>query len=409
MSQISSITIGGLAVALKDIEYAIQITHGRSNVTDSPNASTASLTFIGRETTMPSIGVAQTINVKAYGKDRFTGRITDLSVSHVQDGFARITLQAIGKVSRLGTKTVGFDTFPQENAHARALSIMQLSGEDYRIEGGYDMELNSFSANDENILQLLSGIADDIGAAVVDTPDGKILVQYYDSRGSNDYYEKWEDQGNAKWSQQTLRWVDRQAISPTAGIPLPLDGDSVIYEPIWRTNSASIINKVVLGYDGSAVYTVQDTASQTDYGLRTLSRDTELHDLASATLRAGQLLNRQSQPRWSMGSVELWMENVTDTVKRDKLLALTCGNRVVIDSLPRPSPYETWVGVVEGWGETYTGYQDGEGTHRLTLALSDPFASYAGITWNAVPITYKWNTINSTVIWANAITQQNLV
>jgi hypothetical protein len=409
MSQITSITIGGSSVALSQIEYAIQITHGRSSVTDSPNASTASLTFIGRDNVMPSIGVAQTLNIKAYSKDRFTGRITDLTVTHIEPGFARIQIQAIGKVSRLGTKTVGFDNFPQENAHGRALSIMQLSGEDYLVEGGYDMELNAFSANDENILQLLSAIADDVGAAVVDTPDGKILVQYYDSRGTNDYYEKWNDQGNAKWSQQTLRWVDRQAISPTAGIPLQLDGDSVIYEPIWRTNSASIINKVVLGYDGSHLYTVQDTASQTSFGLRTLSRDTELHDLASATLRAGQLLNRQSQPRWSMGSVEIWMENVTDTIKRDKLLALTCGNRVVIDSLPRPAPYETWVGVVEGWGETYTGYQNGEGTHRLTLALSDPFASYAGITWNAVPITYKWNTINSTVIWANAITQQNLV
>lgn len=409
MSQISSITIGGSSVPLSKIEYSIQITHGRSSVTDSPNASTANLTFIQRDTIMPTIGVAQTINIKAYGKDRFTGRITDLAVSHIENGFAQISIQAIGKVSRLGTKTVGFDTFPQENAHGRALSIMQLSGEDYRIEGGYDMELNAFAANDENILQLLSSMADDVGAAIVDTPDGKILVQYYDSRGSNDYYEKWEDQGNAKWSQQTLRWVDRQAISPTAGIPLPLDGETVIYEPIWRTNSASIINKVILGYDGSSVYTVQDTASQTDYGLRTLSRDTELHDLASATLRAGQLLNRQSQPRWSMGSVEIWMENVTDTIQRDKLLALTCGNRVLINDLPRPAPYETWVGVVEGWGETYTAYQNGEGTHRLTLALSDPFASYAGITWNAVPITYKWNTINTSVIWANAITQDNLV
>jgi len=190
---------------------------------------------------------------------------------------------------------------------------------------------------------------------------------------------------------------------------LQLDGDTVIFEPIWRTNSASIINRVDLGYDNGSVYTVQDTASQSDYGLRTFSRVTELHDLASATLRAGQLLNRQSQPRWSMGSVEIWMENVTDTAKRDDLLDLTCGNRVVIDELPRPAPYPTWVGVVEGWGETYTGYQDGEGTHRLTLALSDPFSSYAGITWNAVPITYKWNTINTSVIWANAITQDNLV
>ncbi len=410
MSQITSITIGATAVALKDIEYAIQVTHGRSSVTDAPNASTASLTFIGRDELMPSgVAVAQMLNIKAHGKDRFTGRITDLTVTHIEDGFARIQIQAIGKVSRLGTKTVGFDSYPQENAHGRALSIMQVSGEDYRVEGGYDIELNARTLNDENILQLLSEIADDCGAAIIDTPDGKILVQFYDSRGSNDYYEKWEDQGNSKWSQQTLRWVDRQAISPTAGTPLPLEADTVIYEPIWRTGSSAIINKVTLGYDGGNVYTVQDTGSQTDYGLRTLSRDTEIHDLASATLRAGQLLNRQSQPRWSMGQVEIVMDFVTDTIKRDKLLALTCGNRVVIDSLPKPSPYSTWVGVVEGWGETYTGYQNGEGTHRLTLALSDPFASYAGITWNAVPITYKWNTINTSVIWANAITQENLV
>lgn len=408
-TQITGITIGGVSVALGDVEYNVFVTHGRSNITDGASSSTAAITLIGKDDTMPSVAMAQMLNIKAHGVDRFTGRITDLNIEHIKNtNLSRFNIQAIGKVSRLGTKTIGGNDFPKENAHARALSIMQLSGEDYIVEGGYEIELKAKTANDQPILDIINQLASDVGAAVVDRPDGKILVQFYDARGANEYFEKWQDQGNQKWSEQTLRWIDKQAISPTAGIPVNLNANTVIYEPIWRINSGSIINRVNLGYDNGAVYTVEDTGSQADFGLRALGLNTEIHDLTSATLRAGQILNRQSQPRWAMGSVEVYMDRITDTTQRSKLMALTCGNRVQVNGLPKPAPYTNWVGVVEGWSESFVGNGNNGGTHRLVLALSDPFASYAGMTWNQL-LLQKWNTINTSVIWANAITPENLV
>lgn len=407
-TQITSITINGSSIALSDIEYAIYVTHGRSNVTDSATASTLSMTIFCRTSAMPTVAMAQMVNVQAHSKPRFLGRITDLEIIHLKDGYARFNIQAIGKVSRLGTKFIESTSFAKEVSHPRAEEILRQSGEDFLVEGGYETEVKAQTIEHENILGLLQKLADDAGAAIVDTPDGKILCQFYDSRGTSDYYEKWQDQGNRKWTNETERWIDKQRISPTAGIPLALAANTVIFEPIWRMGSGAIINKVILGYDNGSTYTTEDLTSQSTYGLRTLDLVTELYNLASATTRAGQILARQSYPRWAMGSVEILMDQVTDSTQRGKIMDLICGKRVYITGLPTPAPYTNWVGVVEGWSESYVGTGNGTSTHRITLALSDPFASYAGITWSALS-TQKWNTINTSVIWSNAITVDSLV
>lgn len=407
-SPITEIQINGSVVDLSKIEYSISNNHGRSSVTDAPTASTCSMALIVRDEAMPTVSVGNNLTFSAHGIKRFTGRITDLDIVHSKAGYARFNIQAVGKVARLGTKILPTTSFVKEFAHSRALEILQLSGEDYRVEGGYDIELKARDSDNSSILEIFRSMSDDVGAAVVDTPDGKILVQFYDSRGANQYFEKWQDQGSAKWNQQTLRWIDKQEISPTAGIPLVLDANSVIYEPRWSAQSGNIINRVILGYDGGSYYTAEDTASQAIYGLRTLALDTEIHDVAGATIRTGQLLNRSSQPRFQLGNAEILMDRVTNATKRDAILNLTCGNRVQISNLPKPAPFTNWVAVVEGWSEQFTGMGRDKGTHRISLALSDPFSSYAGMTWNTL-LLQQWNTINTSVIWANAITQQNLV
>jgi len=418
-SQITEITLKGAAVSLSQVEYAIAVSHGRSDVTDSATASNASLTFIGNGELLASAFVGDMLTITAYGVPRFTGRVTDVNLSHVYDGLGRLSIQAIGKVSRLGNKYIGAAPFPVETTRTRAESVFGYSGEDYIVEGGYTTTVNSLDVDNRSILDILQELADDAGAAIFDKPDGHVVFQSYDARGIKEYYERWVDQpASAKWKDEIERWEDKSRLSPTSGIPLALDANSILWEPEWTAQSGNIINKVTLTYDGggsgpgpgpggSHVYTVEDTDSQADYGLRTLAKETQLHDLASAQHRAGQILSQQSQPRWKLGGVELYMERVSEP-KLSQILGLTCGNRVVVQNLPYPAPAKDWVGVVEGWQETYTGIGNDTGTHRLTLALSDPLASYAGMVWDSLGIQ-KWNTINTSVIWADAITLQDLV
>lgn len=406
-TQITGITIAGVAVDFGSVEYAIQIKHGRERVTDSATASSASMVLFVQTETLPSANVADLLNIQAYGVDRFTGRITDVEIRHIKNGVARISLQAIGKVSRLGTKLVESYSTTTQVVSASANEILSLSGETYSIAGGYDVIYSGQTITNQYILDLLQKLADDTGAAIFDTPSGSISFQGYDSRIITDYYEKWQDQGSQTWAAQgSMRWMDKIAVSPSAEV-LTLNSNSVIFEPVWRISSDSIVNRVVLKYT-AGTYTIENTTSQSNYGLRTLSLDTAIDDASSAAARASSILSRQSDPRWQMGSVEIYMERITDLTQRSKLLALQCGKRVYISDLPEPAPYPGWIGIVEGWGETYTGYSDGQGTHRLTLAISDPLASYAGIAWSVLT-SEQWNTINSSVIWADAISTDALV
>jgi hypothetical protein len=76
-------------------------------------------------------------------------------------------------------------------------------------------------------------------------------------------------------------------------------------------------------------------------------------------------------------------------------------------NLPAPGVL-VFVGIVEGWSEVFLGVGGEKGIHRMTLALSDPLLSYAVMPWSLLT-TQTWSTINSAVIWADAISLDTLI
>ena len=102
------------------------------------------------------------------------------------------------------------------------------------------------------------------------------------------------------------------------------------------------------------------------------------------------------------------MDEITDTAIRDSIMELICGRRVELNNLPTPGPYQTYVAIVEGWGEVFIGNGRDKGIHRMTLALSDPLLSYAVMPWSTLT-TQTWDTINTSVIWADAISLETLI
>jgi hypothetical protein len=79
------------------------------------------------------------------------------------------------------------------------------------------------------------------------------------------------------------------------------------------------------------------------------------------------------------------------------------GSRVLLNDLPQPSPASDYLGIVEGWGEQYV-----NGTHTLTLSLSDPRYSYAMATWGSVDNALIWGDVNASIQWYNVVLPEDL-
>ena len=104
-----------------------------------------------------------------------------------------------------------------------------------------------------------------------------------------------------------------------------------------------------------------------------------------------------------MQSVEVLMEEITDPL-RSQLLQVISGGKIDLDDTPQPSPIEDYIGIVEGWSETYT-----PGQHRLVLSLSDPRFSYQVVKWNEVDPALLWSGVDLSVQWYNVVIPADLV
>ena len=80
------------------------------------------------------------------------------------------------------------------------------------------------------------------------------------------------------------------------------------------------------------------------------------------------------------------------------VLNLISGSRVEIENMPNPHPIEDYLGVVEGWSETYTPQM-----HVLTLSLSDPRYSYAVAQWGQVDPLLAWSGVDPVLQWYNVV------
>jgi hypothetical protein len=392
------------------VDMVARISHGRGAVGDGPTASTCTLALV--TPTMPDLAPGDRIRVVGDTVPRFTGTITDLSLTHIDQRAGRealVNVTAIGAVATLGARDIGEQPWPVQSTAERAINILTAAAVPFLVQGDHDIRVNVLDVDRRSALDVIGDLATDAGAAVFDTPTGEVVFQHYTSRAQSWQWFRWADQPpTATWDTQTERWADMVVVSPAAPLPIPVDACWVVWEPTWETSSENIINHVTVEYGPTPeegerpAHTSSNPGSIARYGRRHTFLGGGIFDQHSAAERAGMILGIHSMPRWNIASLDILLRETGDPFP---FLALRCGDKLHLQSVPAPSPEPSPVLIVEGW----THLLDGDNV-TLTLYVSDPLYSYAGIIWAALPPAEpRWMDVPPALVWTDAITYPRLI
>jgi hypothetical protein len=398
---ISAILLNDVPLDLDTVEYQVQIQHGRADVTANPQPSNAQIVIRG------SVGVDVEISdelvVKAYGFHRFTGQVSDVSVTHLSavPPVAVSTITAIGELSRVGFTEVGASGYPEQTVSQRVEEVLIAVGLPYLNGADSVTVLSAITGGDitpTDALSELASLAERNGGTYFDDPYGRIVFESYGDRGTTTFAGAWSSQIDT-WADATTAWNTYPVNMSSTLVP----DDGIIFTPTWTKSRQPLVNSVtVLGHNDTHETTQTDSASIAAYGLREYRLNTDIKGAADVIERAGNIITAQANPLWNLGSISIMVQNL-DEPTRDKVMALVSGMEVSILNLPQPAPEAQFAGIVEGWGEVFT-----PGEHILTLSLSDPRFSFETLTWGEVYADIEWQDVFNTARWFEIVSNGSL-
>jgi hypothetical protein len=353
---IVSVRLDGAELDLAGVLADVTIRHGRDSATAGPTPSSASLAIwpVDRSLTGPfRVGVR--LELDAAGPagrfPLFRGVVTDAEIDD-----PTLSIEAAGYLASASRVELNLSTWVAERWSARCERILGSAPFGYSIEPDPDFDPVLEVATNPGTQTILAGTYADslavaVGAAIVDSADGKIVLQALGSRRSRPH---------------TMH---------------ELDPAKVAYAPKWA-QPLDVVNWVTVqfGQDQSQAMLVRfDGASQGRYGRRATELETtRIRSTADAETRAVQALARGAYPCWTMPGL----------VYLEPLPGLTVGDRVRVTDLPASAPWSSWAPVVEGWTHRIAGSE-----WTLDLTLSDPTLSGLAIAWVELPPDVRWNTV----------------
>jgi len=398
---ISQILLNDVPLDLDTVEYQVQIQHGRADVTANPQPSNCQI--IIRGSVGVDIEISDELVIKAYGFDRFTGQVSDVSITHLSADppVAVSTVTGIGELSRVGFTEVGASGYPEQTVSQRVEEVLIAVGLPYLNGADSVTTLAAITGGDitpTDALTELANLAERNGGTYFDDPYGRIVFEAYGAPGSTTFAGAWSSQVDT-WADATVTWSSYPVNMSSTLIP----DDTIIFTPTWAKTRQSLVNSVtVLGHNETHETTQTDAASIASYGLREYRLNTDIKDAADVIERAGNIITAQANPLWNLGTISIMVQNL-DEANRDRIMQLVSGMEVSILNLPQPAPELQYAGIVEGWGEVYT-----PGEHIFTLSLSDPRFSFETITWGEVYADIEWADVFDTARWFEIISNGSL-
>lgn len=405
---ITDIAINGTPLDLDTVEWSVAIDHGRNDVQSPPQASSAEIVLYGPDLDV-TVPVSGELTIEAYGVPRFTGRITDPQLAHDfapnGDTYARLRIPAMGNLALLGLYEVGAAGYTEETLEDRVQNILDETGVVYTANTDpYMVMLPVDPDQPAPALTWLSDLCTQTGATMCDLPDGNILFESYSRRGYG-YNPATFAQVTDTFADVPYIWADVYNRVNAAPVPVTLPGTAVVWTPVWTKSVLTIVNQIRVQYGDTNPQDeilADDAASIATHELRSITLPTQLADATDAYDRAQAVLLAQSEARWNLTQVQIKMDEL-DSTTRAAVLDMTQGSRVSLSNLPQPAPAPTYLGVVEGWSESYT-----PSGHYLTVSLSDPRYSYAMAKWNEIDPALAWSGVDAGIQWYDVVLPSDL-
>jgi hypothetical protein len=343
---IVSVRLAGVELELADVLADVTIRHGRTEAGGEPQASSASLALWpvdGAFTRAFRVGVElELVGVSPAGAwPLFRGVVSDAVLDD-----PTLSIVAAGVLASANRVELPIADWPEEPWSARAARLFAATPFAGLVEPDPDFDPVLAPPTNLNTGTILfatyaTSLAASVGAAIVDTPDGRLRAQALGSRRGATVHE--------------------------------LDPAIVAWAPKWL-QPLDVVNVIELQYgpdDATASIVDHDQASIDLYGRRATSiQTTRIKSAGDAATRCRTALDRAAYPRWSM----------RDVVLLEPIANLAIGDRVLLTELPASAPSSDWAPLVEGWTHTISGPD-----WTLSLSLSDPTSSGLALPWQDVP------------------------
>lgn len=356
---------------------SLDISHGRDNTTDQPEASACTLELsrdaAGDFGLPPGLEIGASLTVDADGHRRFTGRVTDVALAWEESGSQTPDagigqVVATGLLDDLARRLVGAADWPQELDGARVARIMT------EAQVPYDP-----AYMDPGTVQILARVAEtvtglDLARDVADSGGGLV----------------WETLAGA------VRYADadhRRGVVSS----LTLDSCDILVTPTWKRTLDGLINQasVSWGADSSAIPATSINQHSRDvFGPYGISVTTLLARQADAQAMAQLLTTRGGEPVWIFTAlpVDLTALSAGDLAA---LWALEVHSLITVTGLPAigtaPTSAVLWV---EGWHETISATE-----RELELVVSGFCRTTPPPRWDDVAPTWTWDTMPASMTW----------
>ena len=401
-------------IIINDVEYrqdtinGVTLTNGRTNVDEQPRAGFATINLLTPDNSFPNIEIDYKVVVKvddSTGNEvtLWTGWVSDVESSLGAFGSngrlnnQRIT--AIGSLSKLNRRLVGFDGYPKENDGDRIFDIIKegagITWAEYQPASNTWADVNPL-LQWQNVDLLIGNIDQPGDFELVAYSGGEAaalsLAQAAAASGLGVLYEC--NEGRICYADYSSR-TDEVALNGFS----PIDTDSILASGLSSISRLSdLANEVEVVYKNGQSEIDEELTSIALYGRYAAKINTLLENDFDAVQRVEYYLETRAFPRRTLSSINLalHLDQVSNTM-RDSMLPMRVGKPVSIAGLPTSIYPDTFSGFVEGFTWTIN-----RNELFLTLNVSEYALSQLQMNWSQVPPTLEWQDVSATLEWQEA-------
>jgi hypothetical protein len=401
-------------VIINDVEYkgitvsGVTLNNGRLTVDEQPRAGFATISLVTPDNSFPNIEIDYKVVVKVDDSSGnpvtlWTGWVSDIESS--LGGFGsngrlnnqRIT--AIGSLSKLNRRLVGFDGYPKEFDGERIFDIIKegagVTWAEYQPASDTWSDVNSL-LQWQNVDILVGNIDQPGDFELIAYSNGEVgalgLAQQAAASGLGVLYES--NDGKINYADYSSR-TDEVAANGFS----PIDTDAILASGLSSISRLSdLANEVEVVYKNNQTEIDTEPTSIALYGRYAAKINTLLELKADAEQRVEYYLETRAFPRRTLSSINLalHLDQVSNTM-RDSMLPMRVSKPISIAGLPTSIYPETFSGFVEGFTWTIN-----RNELFLTLNISEYALSQLQMNWSQVPPTLEWQDVSATLEWQEA-------